>query len=152
MNLIFLLSRSTCKKVLVPRSVPSTLADVMTTNAIPSTLKLEDIQGIADLTAKFLNLSIRPRAIIKDTRNGKAYTHKGWFSLPKWAWNRGDRYVTYYTIHEVCHFYAGGIDHGTLFKKVEDKALAYWGSYIKRNKVYPKQIFNGPCQNDPFDC
>ena len=117
-------------------------------NTTPSTLKLEDIQTIADLTAKYLGLSYKPKAIIKDTRNGKAYTHKGWFSVPKWAWSRGDRYVTYYTVHEVCHFYAGGIDHGSLFRKVEDKAMAYWGIYLERKKVYPKRIFDGPCKND----
>jgi hypothetical protein len=107
-------------------------------------MTLPDIQAVADLTAKFLGLSIRPKAEIKKTRRGTALTHRGTFSIPEWALKRGEDYVTYYTIHEVCHFYAGGIHHGPLFKKVEDRALANWGLYIERKKVYPRRVFKGP--------
>ena len=107
-------------------------------------MTLPDIQAIADLTAKFLGLIIRPKARITKANRGHAWTNKGVFSIPEWAVKRGEDYATYYTIHEVCHFYAGGIFHGPLFKKVEDRALANWGLYIERKKVYPQRIFKGP--------
>lgn len=116
----------------------------------PSILTSADIQAIADLTAKYIGLSFRPKAVIKDIRRGFAHTDNGWFSVPKWAFKRGDQYVTYYTIHETCHFYGGGIVHGNVFRKVEDKALSYWGIYLERKKVYPKRIFAGPCKTDSF--
>lgn len=100
-------------------------------------MTLADIQAVADLTAKFLKLGCRPIATVKPTRRGYAHLSKNRFSVPEWAIARGEDYATYYTVHEVCHFYAGGIDHGSLFVKVEDRALAYWGLYIKRKRVYP---------------
>jgi len=112
-------------------------------------MTLADIQAIADLTAKFLGLPFRPTARIKDTSRGYAWTRKGWFSIPTFALSRGEDYVIYYTVHEVCHFYGGHLDHGPQFKRIEDRALAYWGLYIKRKKVYPIKngVFKGPIVN-----
>lgn len=101
-------------------------------------LKLNEIQSIANLTAKFLGLSIRPKAEITSNQRGRAYTTKGRFSIPEWAFEHGERFVIYYVVHEVCHFYGGEIDHGQLFCKVEDRALKFWGLYIQRKKVYPQ--------------
>ena len=113
-------------------------------------MTLADIQAIADLTAKFLGLPNRPQAHIKATRRGRAHVYTNWFSIPTFALERGDNYIIYYTVHEVCHFFNGGIRHGELFKAVEDRALAHWGLYLKRKKVYQKEILTGPCEAEPF--
>lgn len=100
-------------------------------------MTLNEIQAIANLTAKFLGLAIKPRAEITSNKRGRAYTTKGWFSIPKWAFDHGEKFVIYYVVHEVCHFYGGTLDHGPTFCKVEDRALKFWGLYIQRKKVYP---------------
>lgn len=113
-----------------------------------STMTLADMQAIADLTAKALGLVDRPRVVLKSIRRGTARWKRGYFTIPEWTKIFGDDYVTYYVVHEVCHFWNGGIYHGPLFREVEDKALAYWGLYIKRKKVYPvnRHVAKGPMQ------
>jgi predicted metal-dependent hydrolase len=101
-------------------------------------MTLNEIQAIANLTAKFLGLPIKPRAKIKDSKRGYAHTTKGWFSIPKWAFDHGEKFVIYYVVHEVCHFYKGTLYHGKKFCQIEDKALRFWGLYIQRKKVYPE--------------
>jgi predicted metal-dependent hydrolase len=100
-------------------------------------MTLNEIQAIANITAKFLGLSNKPRAEITSNKRGRAYTTKGWFSIPEWAFDHGEKFVIYYVVHEVCHFYGGTLDHGKLFCQVEDRALKFWGLYIQRKKVYP---------------
>ena len=60
-------------------------------------MTLSDIQAVADLTAKFLGLIIRPKARITKARRGHAWTNKGTFTIPEWAVKRGEDYATYYT-------------------------------------------------------
>ena len=100
-------------------------------------MKLSEIQAIANITAKHLGLSLKPRAEITKNKRGCAYTTKGYFTIPEWAFNHGEKFVIYYVVHEVCHFYGGTLDHGKLFCQVEDRALKFWGLYIQRKKVYP---------------
>lgn len=100
-------------------------------------MQLNEIQAIANITAKFLGLKIKPRAEITSNKRGRAYTTKGWFSVPEWAFKHGEKFTIYYIVHEVCHFYKGALDHGPKFCQVEDRALKFWGLYIQRKKVYP---------------
>ena len=100
-------------------------------------MKLSELQAIANLTAKYLGLSVKPKAKITPNKRGRAYTTKGWFSIPEWAFKHGEKFLIYYVVHEVCHFYGGTLDHGKLFCQVEDRALKFWGLYIRRKKVYP---------------
>lgn len=100
-------------------------------------MTLNEIQAIANLTAKFLGLSIKPKGKITQTKRGRAYTTKGYFTIPEWAFKHGEKFLIYYVVHEVCHFYGGTLDHGKLFCQVEDRALKFWGLYIQRKKVYP---------------
>ena len=100
-------------------------------------MTLNEIQAIANITAKFLGLPIKPKAEITSNKRGRAYTTKGRFNIPEWAFKHGEKFVIYYIVHEVCHFYGGTLDHGNLFCQVEDRALKFWGLYIQRKKVYP---------------
>jgi predicted metal-dependent hydrolase len=100
-------------------------------------MTLNEIQAIANLTAKFLGLSAKPKAEITSNRRGRAYTTKGRFSIPEWAFDHGEKFIIYYVVHEVCHFYEGTLDHGPKFCQIEDHALRFWGLYIQRKKVYP---------------
>jgi len=102
-------------------------------------MKIEDIQYIADLTAKFINLPIRPKAKIHHEVRGYAHINKKHFFIPYSALKRGNHYIIYYIVHEVCHFHNGGTHHGAAFRKIEDKALLYWGLKIEREGVYPKK-------------
>jgi|LakMenEpi03Aug12_release.lakeMendotaPanAssembly.Ray.scaffolds.fasta_scaffold368531_3 hypothetical protein len=104
----------------------------------------QEIQSIADLTAKFLGLTIRPKAIIKETSRGYAWTDKGWFTMPQWAIDHSEECAMYIIIHEICHFLNGGLDHGTEFASVEDRALEFWNLKIERTKknVYAKKIIS----------
>jgi predicted metal-dependent hydrolase len=100
-------------------------------------MTLNEIQAIANLTAKLLGISTKPKAEITTNKRGRAYTTQNRFNIPEWSLKHGERFVIYYIVHEVCHFYGGELDHGPLFCKVEDRALKFWGLYIQRKKVYP---------------
>lgn len=103
-----------------------------------------EIQSIADLTSKFIGLTIRPKAIVKKTTRGYAWTDKGWFTMPQWAIDHSEEGAIYLIVHEICHFYKGGINHGTEFASIEDKALDFWGIRIQRTSknVYAKKIIS----------
>jgi hypothetical protein len=114
----------------------------------------KDLQSIIDLTIDRFKtwFPIHPSLQIKDLkRGGRANWKTSCISIPLWALKYGEHYVTYYTLHELTHYYNGHLGgHGPLFKSIEDKLLGLWGLSIKRAKAYPKSLYaNGQEQPTP---
>lgn len=111
-----------------------------------------DLQAVVDLTSEAFNygsVSIR----LKDVHRGSAGDY---ITLPKWVQKYAEAYQIYYAVHEIMHCIRGlGGRHDSVFKSMENKALALWGIEITRKKVYPKGMkINGKglvCPHDmPF--
>jgi len=100
----------------------------------------KDLQTIADLTADFFQLVTKPVVKFKNVSRGRANLNKGYFTIPLWSAKYGEDFLTYYTVHETCHFKYG--PHGKSFKAGEIKALAQWGLKPVYAKAYPKRIYN----------
>ena len=102
------------------------------------------LQDKANSVAKFLHLTKYPHIQVKDVAKGKARRRTCKITIPKWLMGRNHYYISYYVIHEVCHFHpdAIGYGHGPRFKKVEKIALANFGLSIKYKKAYPKAVYN----------
>lgn len=108
-------------------------------------MTIEDLQSIVELTASQHKeiFPIVPQVIMKDTRRGHALWKSGRISIPKWAWQYGEAYLMYYTIHELTHYVNGKLGgHGPFFKQMEDVLLKVWDISIKRAKCYPKAVYH----------
>jgi len=46
------------------------------------------------------------RLFVTDTVCGRTTYEKGWITVPKWAYDRGKDYFTYYVAHELAHAFA----------------------------------------------
>lgn len=105
-------------------------------------LTLPDAQCIANLTAKRLGLKVRPNVQFEENIDrGMAFVEAGEIFLPEHIRTKRVAISTYYIVHEVCHFFNGGLNHGKKFREIEDKALAFWGISVKRGRgPYPLDI------------
>jgi hypothetical protein len=69
---------------------------------------------------KTLNLTETDRNKILGLRISLNNRTRGWarrsgFSVPMWAWDRGNNYFTYYICHELSHILAKGFKHDVYF-------------------------------------
>ncbi len=103
-------------------------------------LKRSHAQAIANLTAKHLGLSVRPKVIFLNVERGQALTDENIIVLPSYIRNVHSSISTYYIAHECTHFVGGGIFHGKRFRELEDKALKFWNISITRKGAYPVDI------------
>lgn len=102
----------------------------------------DDLQAIADLTAEGLGLDVRPHIKYLHVKGGgRASSKTCRITIPRWTAKYGKAYLTYYVVHEVCHFHPGATEHGIIFKMIEDRALAFWDIKIERAKAYPKKLY-----------
>ena len=104
-------------------------------------LKLEDAQAIVNLTAKALGIKKPIRVLFNNDDHATAFTDERFICFPHSAREYPVKLTTYVLAHEVAHFHCGGLHHGLAFRKVEDKALKFWGISINRsNGPYPANI------------
>lgn len=107
-------------------------------------LSQADLQGIADLTAKHIGLSIRPRIVITETQDkfALAYHEADYITIPRHAIESGQSiFIEYLVTHEICHFAPNCANHKKEFRAMEDKALQFWGIGIERKTIYPKRLW-----------
>ena len=103
-------------------------------------LKRSHAQAIANLTAKHLGLSVRPKIRFANVERGQALPEHNLIVIPNFVRKMPVKVSTYYICHEISHCADGGLHHGKRFRSVEDKALMFWGISIKRKGVYPVDI------------
>lgn len=93
-------------------------------------MKLEQAQGIADLTAKFLGLANRPKIEFttgQQTTWALAYTQENRITIPfEWFSKEKPLYMFYVIIHEITHFMPKCSRHTKTFLAHQEKALAFW--------------------------
>lgn len=110
-------------------------------------MTFEEIQCIANLTAKFIGLRERPAIrIVKGKLKGnvmaRAFYTLGYIEISDAIFDYRDSiFLHYMIIHEVCHFAPNCGNHKKIFIEVETKALDFWGIGIIRKTVYPKRLF-----------
>jgi len=106
-----------------------------------------DLQRMADDIVKqetvLRRLPYKIRVHLKDIKRGRSRFNTGYVSIPIWAVNRGDAYLRYYLIHEVCHFMAQTErGHGKQFKHYEKHYLALYGMRPVYKRAYVRQLLS----------
>ena len=59
-----------------------------------------------------------PRVYLVNQRRGRAYTEKGFVTIPKWAEIKGKDYLLYYIAHEFSHILGQSAHHDFAFYKM----------------------------------
>ncbi len=103
-------------------------------------LKRSHAQAIANLTAKHLGLTVRPKVRFANVKRGQALPEHNIIVIPNSVRNSQSTSSTYLIAHEIVHCCDGGIFHGKRFRELEDKALKFWNISIKRKGAYPVDI------------
>lgn len=98
-------------------------------------------EKVARFVAKRLRVKLE-KVYVKDTARGHAHTGTSSIILPHWLLHRCPKpYIVYYIAHEVAHLYPGTILHEPAFKRVERRALKFFGMGIKYAHAYPRELF-----------
>ena len=102
--------------------------------------KVKDFQVIVDLTIQVLGWSCSiPTIRLKDVQRGTYSPTTNNITLPSWLHNFPEVFQIYYCVHEACHRKV--LNHRHEFKKLERRALAFWGIEIDYKKAYPKNLY-----------
>jgi len=59
-----------------------------------------------------------PKVYLVDQCRGRAYTEKGFITIPLWAERKGKDYLLYYIAHELSHILSYSHLHGFVFYKM----------------------------------
>lgn len=112
--------------------------------------RLNYLSDVARRAARLMQLGGTPKMKFKNVRRGKAYPHKGYFTIPVWAAQAHQAFAIAYVIHELSHFQRNYwlkkgwtiLGHGKQQRRIEAEAAERFGLrliYPERG-CYPRQV------------
>jgi hypothetical protein len=104
-----------------------------------STFTQEDLQELADVMTAGAGVD-RVHVRIKAARRGYGHPRTRRVTVPRWALDEADEYVTYYLVHEVCHVLVQESRHGARFQAAEARWLAAFGMEPVYHGVYVRAL------------